>query len=306
MTELWGTLERAGMRIFAGLLGLLAVALAFDATHLSAFAAGLGKPEPWQMVMQQPVTPLMRDVASFHTFLLVVITLIVALVLGLLLIVMVRFNATSNPTPSKTTHNTMIEVLWTVVPILVLVIIAIPSFRLLYLQRLIPEADMTVKITGNKWYWSYEYPDRAGIGFDSNMLSNEEADAKGEPRYLAVDNSMVVPVNKTVRIIVTASDVIHSWAIPSFGQKVDAIPGRLNEDWFTIDHAGIYYGQCSELCGKDHAFMPIAVRAVSEAEFNSWVETAKTAGVEEANRMFAQHPLPRSGLASIAAMVKSR
>lgn len=294
------------MRIFACLLGLLALALAFDGTDLSAFAAGLGKPEPWQMAMQQPVTPLMRDVANFHTFLLVVITLIVALVLGLLLIMMVRFNATSNPTPSKTTHNTIIEVLWTVVPILVLVIIAIPSFRLLYLQRVIPEADMTVKITGNKWYWSYEYPDRAGISFDSNMLSNAEADAKGEPRYLAVDNSMVVPVNKTVRIIVTASDVIHSWAIPSFGQKVDAIPGRLNEDWFNIDKAGIYYGQCSELCGKDHAFMPITVRAVPEAEFDSWVDTAKTAGVEKANKMFAQHPSARSGLASIAATVENR
>jgi cytochrome c oxidase subunit II len=294
------------MLIFACLLGLAAVALAFDCTAVSAFAAGLGKPEPWQMVMQDPVTPVMRDVAGFHTFLLVISTLIVGLVLGLLLIIMVRFNAKSNPTPSKTTHNTTIEVLWTVVPILVLVIIAIPSFRLLYLQRVIPEADMTVKITGSKWYWSYEYPDRAGISFDSNILSNEEADAKGEPRYLAVDNSVVVPVNKTIRIIVTASDVIHSWAIPSFGQKVDAIPGRLNEDWFKIDNAGVYYGQCSELCGKDHAFMPITVRAVPEAEFNSWVETAKTAGVEEANKMFAQHPQPHNEFASTAVTMESR
>jgi cytochrome c oxidase subunit 2 len=164
---------------------------------------------------------------------------------------------------------------------------------------------MTVKITGNKWYWSYEYPDHGGFSFDSNILSDEQADAKGEPRHLAVDNAMVIPVNKTVRVIVTASDVIHSWALPSYGQKVDAIPGRLNEDWFNVESAGVYYGQCSELCGKDHAFMPITVRAVSEQEFNAWAEKAKTAGIEEANKLIAQLPLERDKLAA-AESAKSR
>jgi cytochrome c oxidase subunit 2 len=189
-------------------------------------------------------------------------------------------------------------VLWTVVPVVILVMIAIPSFRLLYLQRVIPPADMTVKITGNKWYWSYEYPDNGGLAFDSNILSDAEADAKGEPRHLAADNPLVVPANKTVRIIVTASDVIHAWALPAFGTKIDAIPGRLNEDWFMIERPGVYYGQCSELCGKDHAFMPISLRAVPEAEFKAWVQSAKSAGVEEANKMFAKLPSRPETLAS--------
>jgi cytochrome c oxidase subunit 2 len=160
---------------------------------------------------------------------------------------------------------------------------------------------MTVKVTGNKWYWSYEYPDHGGITFDANILSNEEADAKGEPRYLAVDNPVVVPVNKTVRVIVTASDVIHAWTLASFGQKIDAVPGRLNEDWFRIDREGVYYGQCSELCGKDHAFMPVTVRAVPESEFNAWVETAKAAGVEQANKMFASAPSAERAVAAAGA-----
>jgi cytochrome c oxidase subunit 2 len=190
--------------------------------------------------------------------------------------------------------------LWTVVPILVLVLIAVPSFRLLYLQRVIPAADMTVKITGNKWYWSYEYPDHGGVSFDSNILSDQEAEARGEPRQLAVDNPMVVPLNKTVRIVVTASDVIHAWTIPSFGPKIDAVPGRLNEDWFKVDVAGVYYGQCSELCGKDHAYMPITVHAVPESEFNAWVEKAKAAGIEEASKMLAGLRLSPEKLAGAA------
>jgi cytochrome c oxidase subunit 2 len=270
------------MRAFAGLIVFLVSALSLDAAH-----AGLGRPDPWQMNLQQAATPLMRDMASFHSFLLVIISVIAAFVLILLLVVMIRFNARSNPAPSKTTHNTLVEVLWTVVPILILVLIAVPSFRILYLQRVIPEADMTVKITGNKWYWSYEYPDNGGLGFDSNMLPVQDAEARGEPRYLAVDNPMVVPLNKTVRIIVTATDVIHAWTIPSFGSKIDAVPGRLNEDWFRVEIPGVYYGQCSELCGKDHAYMPITVRAVPEAEFNAWVEKAKAAGIDAASRMFA-------------------
>ena len=286
------------MRIYAGLLTLLA---AGSTSSGASSAAALGKPEQWQLNLQSAATPLMRDVADFHSFLLVIITLIVGLVLTLLMVVIVRFNSKANPAPTKTTHNTTLEVLWTVVPVLILVIIAIPSFRLLYLQRVIPPADMTVKVTGNKWYWSYEYPDHGGITFDANILSNEEADAKGEPRYLAVDNPVVVPVNKTVRVIVTASDVIHAWTLASFGQKIDAVPGRLNEDWFRIDSEGVYYGQCSELCGKDHAFMPVTVRAVPESEFNAWVETAKAAGVEQANKMFASAPSAERAVAAAGA-----
>jgi cytochrome c oxidase subunit II len=286
-----GHLMRVIAKLFMQMVALLGLSS-------SVLAQSLGRPEAWQYKLQPAATPVMRQVEDFHTFLMIIISSIVALVLGLLLIVIVRFNARSNPTPSRTTHNTLVEVLWTVVPVVILVMIAIPSFRLLYLQRVIPPADMTVKITGNKWYWSYEYPDQGGIAFDSNMLGNEEADAKREPRYLAVDNPMVVPANKTVRIIVTASDVIHAWALASFGQKIDAVPGRLNEDWFLVDKPGVYYGQCSELCGKDHAFMPITLRAVPEAEFNAWVQSAKTAGVEEANKMFAKLPSRPETLAS--------
>jgi cytochrome c oxidase subunit II len=286
-----GHLMRVIAKLFMQMVALLGLSS-------SVLAQALGRPEAWQYKLQPAATPVMRQVEDFHTFLMIIISSIVALVLGLLLIVIVRFNARSNPTPSRTTHNTLVEVLWTVVPVVILVMIAIPSFRLLYFQRVIPPADMTVKITGNKWYWSYEYPDQGGIAFDSNMLGNEEADAKREPRYLAVDNPMVVPANKTVRIIVTASDVIHAWALASFGQKIDAVPGRLNEDWFLVDKPGVYYGQCSELCGKDHAFMPITLRAVPEAEFNAWVQSAKTAGVEEANKMFAKLPSRPETLAS--------
>jgi cytochrome c oxidase subunit 2 len=285
------------MRVVANLFILIAALFGLNAP---ALAQELGRPEAWQYSLQPPATAMMRDLANFHSFLLIIIACIVFFVLALLLTVMVRFNAKANPTPSRTTHNTAIEVLWTVVPVLILVTIAIPSFRLLYAQRTIPPADMTVKITGNKWYWSYEYPDHGGIAFDSNMLTHEEADAKGEPRYLSVDNPMVIPVNKTVRVIVTASDVIHSWALASFGQKVDAIPGRLNEDWFNVDRPGVYYGQCSELCGKDHAFMPITLRAIPEAEFNAWVESAKTAGVVEANKRFAKLNARPGTLASAA------
>ena len=273
------------MRILAGLLVFLAAALGIEAA--SALAAEIGKPAPWQMNLQDAATPIMRQMASFHSFLLILISLIAAFVLTLLVVVIVRYNAGANPTPSKTTHNTAVEVLWTVIPILILVLIAVPSFRLLYLQRVIPAADMTVKITGSKWYWSYEYPDHGGISFDSNILTDQEAEARGEPRNLAVDNPMVVPLNKTVRIIVTASDVIHAWTIPSFGPKIDAVPGRLNEDWFKVDVPGVYYGQCSELCGKDHAYMPITVHAVPESEFNAWIEKVKAAGIEEASKMLA-------------------
>jgi len=187
--------------------------------------------------------------------------------------VIVRFNARANPTPSRTTHNTLLEVAWTVIPVVILVVIAIPSFRILFVQLNTPPADLTVKATGKQWYWSYGYPD-SKFEFDSLMLKENER-KPDQPRLLAVDNEMVVPVNKVVRVQTTGADVIHSWAIPSFGVKIDAIPGRLNETWFKATKVGMYYGQCSELCGKDHAYMPIAVRVVSDQEFTAWVEDAK-------------------------------
>lgn len=236
--------------------------------------AGMGQPSDWQINLQDAATPVMENIHSFNIFLLVIITAIVLFVMVLLAIVVVRFNEKANPVPSKTSHNTMIEVAWTVIPVLILVAIAIPSFRLLHQELNIPPADMTVKVTGHQWYWSYEYPDNGGFSFDSLMVADKDL-KPGQPRLLAVDNEVVVPVNKTVRIQVTAGDVIHSFAVPSFGVKIDALPGRLNESWFKATKEGVYYGQCSELCGRDHAFMPIAVRVVSEAQFNQWLEQAK-------------------------------
>jgi cytochrome c oxidase subunit II len=237
-------------------------------------AAGLGQPSPWQVGLQQAASPVMDNIIWFHDFLLYIITGIAGFVLVLLVVVMVRFNARANPVPSRTTHNTLIEIAWTLIPIVILMFIAVPSFKLLFYQLNIPAADLTVKATGKQWYWSYSYPDNGLFEFDSLMLKDGER-KDGQPRLLAVDNEMVVPVNKTVRVITTGADVIHSFAVPSFGIKIDAVPGRINETWFTATREGVYYGQCSELCGKDHAFMPIAVRAVSEQAFSAWVEEAK-------------------------------
>jgi cytochrome c oxidase subunit 2 len=236
--------------------------------------AGLGQPSPWQLGFQQSATPVMDNIIWFHDFLLYIITGIAIFVLVLLIIVMVRFNARANPVASRTTHNTLIEVAWTVVPIVILLVIAVPSFKLLFLQLNLPAADMTVKATGKQWYWSYSYPDHGKFEFDSLMLKADEL-KPDQPRLLSVDNDMVVPVNKTVHVIVTGADVIHAFAVPSFGIKIDAIPGRINETWFKATREGVYHGQCSELCGKDHAFMPITVRVVSEQAFAAWVEDAK-------------------------------
>jgi cytochrome c oxidase subunit II len=245
----------------------------------SAQPPGLGQPAPWQLGLQHAATPVMESITSFHTGLLYIIVAISAFVLALLLIVMVRFNARSNPTPSRTTHNTLLEVAWTLLPVMILVAIAIPSFRLLFFQLTIPAmsaeaGDVTIKATGKQWFWTYSYPDHGNFEFDSLLVRDPNL-LKGRPRLLAVDNEVVVPVNKNVRVITTGADVIHAFAIPSFGIKIDSIPGRLNETWFKATREGIYYGQCSELCGKDHAFMPIAVRVVSEAEFKTWVEGAR-------------------------------
>ena len=236
--------------------------------------AGLGQPSPWQLGLQQSASPVMDNIIWFHDFLLYIITAIAGFVLALLIIVMVRFNARANPAPSRTTHNTLIEIAWTIIPIMILMFIAVPSFKLLFFQLNVPPADLTVKATGKQWFWSYSYPDNGGFEFDSLMLKEGER-KQDQPRLLAVNNEMVVPVNKTVRVITTGADVIHSFAVPSFGIKIDAVPGRINETWFTATREGVYYGQCSELCGKDHAFMPIAVRVVSDQAFSAWIEDAK-------------------------------
>ena len=253
---------------------------------LSPAAALAAQPEPWQIGLQPAATPIMEMIHTFNNGLLIVVTLITLLVLALLLYCMVRFNARRNPVPSRTSHNTLIEVLWTVLPILILVGIAVPSFSLLFAQhdpaRAIqgydPETDppLTIKATGNQWFWTYDYPDNADISFDSLMLSEEDraADPSAGPRLLAVDNPLVVPVGKVIRMQVIGADVIHSFAVPAFGVKIDAVPGRLNETWFRVDREGMYYGQCSELCGRDHAFMPIAVQAVSQERFAAWAAAA--------------------------------
>jgi cytochrome c oxidase subunit II len=236
--------------------------------------AGLGHPTPWQIGLQEAGSPVMADLIWFHHLLLGVITFICLVVLTLLVWVIVRYNRRSNAAPARTTHHTSLEVAWTVVPIAILVFIAVPSFRLLFLQQNVPPAEVTVKATGKQWYWTYGYPDQGKFEFDSVMI--KDSDLKpGQPRLLTVDNEIVVPVGKVVRVQVTGADVIHSFAVPSFGIKIDAIPGRLNETWFKAIKEGVYYGQCSELCGKNHAFMPITVRVVSEDAFKSWIEEAK-------------------------------
>jgi cytochrome c oxidase subunit 2 len=252
--------------------------IAFMVTGVTVAGAGAvlaatGQPEPWQFGLQQGATPVADDIMWFHDFLLWVITAIALFVLALLVVVMVKFNARRNPTPSRTTHNTAIEVIWTVVPVLILVAIAIPSFRLLFYQLNIPPADVTVKATGKQWFWTYNYPDDK-FEFDSLMVQDKDL-KPGQPRLLSVDNEMVVPVNKVVRVLTIGADVIHAFAVPSFGIKIDAIPGRINETWFKAEREGTYYGQCSELCGKDHAFMPIVVRVVNEREYTAWIEQAK-------------------------------
>jgi cytochrome c oxidase subunit II len=248
-------------------LGLTVAGAALAAGGV-AFAE-MGQPKPWEMTLQESATPVMDNIVWFHNFLLVLITVITLFVLALLVMVVVKFNARSNPVPSRTTHNTLIEVAWTLIPVLILVGIAVPSFRLLFLQLDIPKADLTVKATGKQWYWSYSYPDNGKFEFDSLLVQDKK------PRLLGVDNEMVVPVNKVIRIQTTGADVIHAFAVPAFGIKIDSIPGRLNETWFKATKTGMFYGQCSELCGKDHAFMPIAVRVVSDQEFATWVEGAK-------------------------------
>ena len=232
-------------------------------------------PKDWQLGFSEPATELMSDVIAFHSYILMpIITGISILVLALLLYIAYRYNSNRNQIASTTTHNTVIEVLWTVIPVILLIIIAIPSFRILYTAETIPKADLTIKAIGNQWYWSYEYPDYDDFTFDANMLQDEEL-SDPSLRLLETDTQIVVPVNKVVKLLITSNDVLHAWTIPAFAVKKDAVPGRLNETWFKAEKTGTYYGQCSELCGPKHAFMPINVKVVSQDEFDNWLNFAK-------------------------------
>ena len=247
-------------------------------TLAGAAVAEPGQPVPWGLGLQAGVTPVKHSMATFHDVLLLpVIVAITLLVLGLLLYCMIKFNAKANPTPTRTTHNTLIEVLWTGLPVIILLVIAVPSFKLLDYGDRAPGADMTIKAIGKQWYWTYEYPDHGDLSFDAIMVPDDELQP-GQPRLLTTDTAVVVPVETNVRLLATAADVIHSWAIPSFGVKVDAIPGRINESWFRVEMPGTYYGQCSELCGTNHAFMPIMVKAVPKEEFEAWTQQMAAAG----------------------------
>jgi cytochrome c oxidase subunit II len=251
----------------AALLGLSAEAV--------AQAVGEG-PVNWQLGLQDAADDRMSRIISLHNFVLWIITIICLFVLGLLAWIMIRYNARSNPRPTATTHNTILEVLWTVIPVAILVMIAIPSFRLLYYHDVIPTADLTIKAIGKQWYWSYEYPDNGNFTFDALMLSDRVAAQNGEPRMLGTNNHIIVPVNKTVRVLTTGADVIHAWAMPAFGVKIDAVPGKINATWFRANREGKFYGECSELCGARHAYMPITVEVVSQERFDQWVQEART------------------------------
>lgn len=253
------------------ILRLLGVVMAAAGFAQTAFAAA---PEPWQLGLQPAHSPIMEKVASFHSLLLWIIGLICVFVLALLVYVCVRFREDRNPVPSKRTHNTLLEVVWTAVPVLILVIMAVPSFKLLYFQEVQPQTEMTIKAIGRQWYWSYEYPDHGNFTFDATMIPDEDIQP-GQLRLLETDNRVVVPAGVNVRVLVTASDVLHSWAMPSLGVKVDAVPGRLNELWINIKEPGTYYGQCSELCGVYHGFMPITIEAMPQEQFDAWAAQAQ-------------------------------
>lgn len=260
-------------RIITNTAALMAIFFMAGVASIIPTTAQAAQPLPWQWTFQPAVTPIMQTITEFNNFLLYIVTAICIFVFGLLIWVMLRYNARANPTPSKTSHNVFIEVVWTIVPIIILVIIAVPSFRLLSEVRTVPADSITIKAVGYQWYWGYEYPEHGDFAFDSLMLNDDERGK--QPRLLATDTALVVPVNTNVRLLVTAADVLHSWAMPSFGVKMDAVPGRINETWFRVTKTGTYYGQCSELCGVRHAFMPIRVEVVSQREFKNWVRKAQ-------------------------------
>lgn len=250
---------------------LLTAAIIFYANGaLAAF------PVDWGLGLQDAASPVQQRMIDFHNMLLWIISGIVLFVFLLLVYIVLRFNHKANPTPATFSHNVLIEILWTVIPVVILIIIAIPSFKLLYYADRTLEHEMTIKVTGYQWYWGYEYPDHDGLSFNAYMIPDADIDpSKGEKRLLSTDTKLVLPVDTNIQILVTSADVIHSFAVPALGLKTDAIPGRLNETWVRIEKPGVYYGQCSELCGKDHAFMPSEIHAVSKEEFEAWVEKAK-------------------------------
>jgi cytochrome c oxidase subunit II len=254
------------------LLAASALALSPTAVWAQSNPAEFG---PWQVAMQDPVTTIMERVTSFHDLLLWIISAIVLFVMGLLAYACWRFNEARNPVPSRRSHNTLLEIVWTAVPVLILVILAIPSFKLLYYADVVPETEMTIKAVGHQWYWTYEYPDNGNFTFDAYMIAAEDLQS-GQRRLLETDNRLVVPVGTNIRIQTTSEDVIHSWGVPQFGVKVDAIPGRLNEMWVNVLEPGTYYGHCYELCGVNHAFMPVTVEALPKEEFEAWVREAQT------------------------------
>jgi len=292
-----------GALVWAGLAGLAAVALNVAPASAEVF----GQSVDGQVGLQNAVTPVAHSIHDFYNLVTTIIIVITLFVLGLLVYVMYRFSESRNPTPSRVTHNTLIEVLWTVLPIIILVIIAVPSFKLLNLQYAYPKADLTIKATGYQWYWSHQYPDQGGFSFDSYMLDDDDRNELIEkgidaPRNLAVDNEVVVPVNKVVHVLVTAEDVLHNWTIPAFGSKTDAVPGRLTATWFKAEREGVFYGQCSELCGLNHAFMPIAVRVVSEETFNKWVEARKADDEDAANAIIHEAALALKAKKKVASV----
>jgi cytochrome c oxidase subunit 2 len=231
-------------------------------------------PQAWQLNFQEAATPVMQELHGFHDFLLIIITAIVVFVIGLIAYVSLRFNSKANPVPATFSHNILIEIIWTVIPILILIAIAFPSFRILKMAENIPKAEMTVKVVGSQWFWTYSYPDHGNFEFDSYMIADKDL-KPGQHRLLEVDNRIVIPEGTVVRFLITAADVIHSFALPALGIKMDAVPGRVNETWAKIDKRGVYYGQCSELCGIKHGFMPIALEVVSKEEFAHWAQSAK-------------------------------
>lgn len=246
------------------------------AVLFGAFPAMAAYPKSWELNFQPSAGELATQIHGFHDLLLWIITAIVIFVMALLLWVIVKYNAKANPVPSKTTHNTMIEVVWTIVPVIILIVIAVPSFKILFYQGQIPEAEITLKVTGYQWYWGYEYTDHDGVAFNAYMIPEDEIDAsKGQKRLLETDTEVILPIDTVIRAQITAADVIHAWTIPAFGAKKDAVPGRLNEIWFKIDKPGVYYGQCSEICGKNHAYMPIKVRAVEKEQYATWIKAAE-------------------------------
>ena len=251
-----------------------ALLMGWVVTLLSGAVQTAAAQDIWATGFQKAVTPIMAQITDLHNFLFVIITVITLFVLGLLIVVIVRFNHRANPIPSTTSHNTLIEVIWTGIPIIILAVIAVPSLKLLYVADRAPDAEMTIKAIGKQWYWSYEYPDHGDFTFDAYMVPEDEL-KPGQPRLLTADNALVVPVKTKVRLLVTAGDVIHSFAVPAFGVKMDGVPGRINETWFEITETGTYYGQCSEICGTGHSFMPIEVRVVTKPEFENWVKQAR-------------------------------